>query len=159
MNICTKIILLFFVIIQLGCSSGKDGDLFLRFRAVLEPMEFIIDNPDIPTYPEYDIYSAGTKPEDIVNPYAVKAMAEEGYDISSQYPKLVNEFINEPFDYVLTVCDSANELCPVFPNGNNRIHNDFVDPSRSSYDSEEHALNVYRNTVQEISTWIDNLSL
>jgi len=110
-------------------------------------------------YPEYDIYSAGTKPEDIVNPYAVKAMAEEGYDISSQYPKLVNEFINEPFDYVLTVCDSANELCPVFPNGNNRIHNDFVDPSRSSYDSEEHALNVYRNTVQEISTWIDNLSL
>jgi len=110
-------------------------------------------------YPEHDIYSAGTKPEDIVNPYAVKAMAEEGYDISSQYPKLVNEFINEPFDYVLTVCDSANELCPVFPNGNNRIHNDFVDPSRSSYDSEEHALNVYRNTVQEISTWIDNLSL
>ena len=110
-------------------------------------------------YPEYDIYSAVTKPEDIVNPYAVKAMAEEGYDISSQYPKLVNEFINEPFDYVLTVCDSANELCPVFPNGNNRIHNDFVDPSRSSYDSEEHALNVYRNTVQEISTWIDNLSL
>jgi hypothetical protein len=56
MNICTKIFLLFFVIIQLGCSSGQDGDLFLRFRAVLEPMEFIIDNPDIPPYPEYDIY-------------------------------------------------------------------------------------------------------
>ena len=72
-------------------------------------------------YPEYDIYSAGTKPEDIVNPYAVKAMAEEGYDISSQYPKLVNEFTNEPFDHVLTVCDSANELCPVFPNGSLNI--------------------------------------
>ena len=40
----------------MGCSSGKDGDLFLRFRAVIEPVEFIIDNPDIPNYPEYDIY-------------------------------------------------------------------------------------------------------
>ena len=61
-------------------------------------------------YPDYEIYSAGTKPEEIVNPFAVKAMAEEGYDISTQYPKLVNEFIDEPFEYVLTVCDSANEL-------------------------------------------------
>ena len=109
-------------------------------------------------FPDYDIYSAGTKPEEIVNPYAVKAMTEEGYDITTQYPKLVNEFIEEPFDYVLTVCDSANELCPVFTNGKNRIHNAFVDPSRSSYDSEEHALEVYRSTVKEISAWIDSLS-
>ncbi len=57
MRIFTKIILFFFIIIQMmGCSSGKDGDLFLRFRAVIEPVEFIIDNPDIPNYPEYDIY-------------------------------------------------------------------------------------------------------
>lgn len=57
MRIFTKIILNFFIIIQMmGCSSGKDGDLFLRFRAVIEPVEFIIDNPDIPNYPEYDIY-------------------------------------------------------------------------------------------------------
>ena len=70
----------------------------------------------------------------------------------------INEFIDEPFEYVLTVCDSANELCPVFPNGKNRIHNAFVDPSRSSYDSDEHALEVYRNTVKEISSWIDSLS-
>ena len=108
-------------------------------------------------FPDYEIYSAGTKPEEIVNPYAVKAMAEEGYDITNQYPKLVNEFIEEPFDFVLTVCDSANELCPVFPNGRKRIHNAFVDPSRSSYDSDEHALEVYRNTVREISFWIDKL--
>ena len=98
-------------------------------------------------HPNFEIYSAGTKPEEIVNPYAVKAMAEEGYDISSQYPKLVSDFIEEPFDYVLTVCDSANELCPIFPNGKNRVHNAFVDPSRSSYDSENHALDVYRDTV------------
>ena len=109
-------------------------------------------------YPQAEIYSAGTHPEIQVNPYAVKAMAEVGYDISKQYPKLVNDFIHEEFDYVLTVCNSAEETCPVFPNAKNRVHNSFVDPSRSSYDSDEHALEVYRNTVKEISAWIDSLS-
>lgn len=110
-------------------------------------------------YPEAEIYSAGTHPEIQVNPYAVQAMAEVGYDISKQYPKLVNDFINEEFDYVLTVCNSAQETCPVFPNAKNRVHNSFVDPSRSSYESDEHALEVYKNTVKEISNWIDNLNL
>tara|TARA_B100000902_G_C26491778_1_gene519665 strand:- start:93 stop:497 length:405 start_codon:yes stop_codon:yes gene_type:complete len=110
-------------------------------------------------FPEAEIYSAGTHPEIQVNPYAVKAMAEVGYDISKQYPKLVNDFINEEFDYVLTVCNSAQETCPVFPNAINRVHNSFVDPSRSSYESDEHALEVYKNTVKEISNWIDNLNL
>lgn len=110
-------------------------------------------------YPQAEVYSAGTHPEIQVNPYAVKAMAEVGYDISKQYPKLVNDFIHEEFDYVLTVCNSAEETCPVFPNAKNRVHNSFVDPSRSSYDSDEHALEVYKNTVNEISNWIDNLSL
>lgn len=110
-------------------------------------------------FPEAEIYSAGTHPEIQVNPYAVQAMAEVGYDISKQYPKLVNDFINEEFDYVLTVCNSAQETCPVFPNAINRVHNSFVDPSRSSYESDEHALEVYKNTVKEISNWIDNLNL
>ena len=110
-------------------------------------------------YPEAEIYSAGTHPEIQVNPYAVQAMAEVGYDISKQYPKLVTDFIHEEFDYVLTVCDSAQETCPVFPNAKNRVHNSFVDPSRSSYKSDEHALEVYKNTVKEISNWIDNLNL
>ena len=110
-------------------------------------------------YPEAEIYSAGTHPEIQVNPYAVQAMAEVGYDISKQYPKLVNDFIDEEFDYVLTVCNSAQETCPVFPNAINRVHNSFVDPSRSSYESDEHALEVYKNTVEEISNWIDNLNL
>ena len=110
-------------------------------------------------YPEAEIYSSGTHPEIQVNPYAVQAMAEIGYDISKQYPKLVNDFINEEFDYVLTVCNSAQETCPVFPNAIKRVHNSFVDPSRSSYESDEHALEVYKNTVKEISNWIDNLNL
>ena len=110
-------------------------------------------------YPDAEIYSAGTYPETHVNPYAVKAMAESGYDISKQYPKLVNDFIKDEFDHVLTVCDSAQETCPVFPNAKNRIHNSFVDPSRATYESDDYALEVYKNTVKEISIWIDNLKL
>jgi arsenate reductase len=110
-------------------------------------------------YPDAEIYSAGTYPETHVNPYAVKAMAESGYDISKQYPKLVNDFIKDEFDHVLTVCDSAQETCPVFPNSKNRVHRSFVDPSRSSYESDDHALDIYKNTVKEISNWIDNLQL
>ena len=110
-------------------------------------------------YPDAEIYSAGTYPETHVNPYAVKAMAERGYDISKQYPKLVNDFIKDEFDHVLTVCDSAQETCPVFPNAKNRVHRSFVDPSRSSYESDDHALDIYKNTVKEISNWIDNLQL
>ena len=110
-------------------------------------------------YPDAEIYSAGTYPETHVNPYAVKAMAESGYDISKQYPKLVNDFIKDEFDHVLTVCDSAQETCPVFPNAKNRVHRSFVDPSRSSYESDDHALDIYKNTVKEISNWIYNLQL
>ena len=110
-------------------------------------------------YPDAEIYSAGTYPETHVNPYAVKAMEESGYDISKQYPKLVNDFIKDEFDHVLTVCDSAQETCPVFPNAKNRVHRSFVDPSRSSYESDDHALDIYKNTVKEISNWIDNLQL
>jgi len=110
-------------------------------------------------YPDAEIYSAGTYPETHVNPYAVKAMAESGYDISKQYPKLVNNFIKDEFDHVLTVCDSAQETCPVFPNAKNRVHRSFVDQSRSSYESDDHALDIYKNTVKEISNWIDNLQL
>ena len=109
-------------------------------------------------YPDYEIQSAGTHPEAIVNPYAVRAMAEEGYDISTHYPKLVDDFIEESFDFVLTVCSSADELCPVFPNAKKRIHKPFVDPSRPSYDSDKHALIIYKQTVKEISDWIDNLN-
>jgi len=110
-------------------------------------------------YPDAEIYSAGTYPETHINPYAVKAMAESGYDISKQYPKLVNDFIKDEFDHVLTVCDSAQETCPVFPNAKNTVHRSFVDPSRSSYESDDHALDIYKNTVKEISNWIDNLQL
>ena len=109
-------------------------------------------------FPDFEVFSAGTHPESNVNPYAVRVMLENGIDISSHYPKLVDDFLDTEFDYVLTVCDSANELCPVFPNAKNRIHKSFVDPKRDHYDSEEHALKIYTQTVQEISDWIETIS-
>ena len=110
-------------------------------------------------FPDYEIFSAGTHPETSVNSYAVRAMQEKGIDISSHYPKLVGDFTDTEFDYVFTVCDSANELCPVFTNTKNKIHNSFVDPNRDSYKSDEDALNIYRKTVEDISEWIDNLEI
>ena len=109
-------------------------------------------------FPDFEVFSAGTHPESNVNPYAVRVMQEKEIDISSHYPKLVDDFLDTEFDYVLTVCDSANELCPVFPNAKNRIHNSFVDPKRDHYDSEEHALKIYTQTVQEISDWIETIT-
>ena len=109
-------------------------------------------------FPDFEIFSAGTHPESNVNPYAVRVMQENEIDISSHYPKLVDDFLDTEFDYVLTVCDSANELCPVFPNAKNRIHKSFVDPKRDHYDSEEHALKIYTQTVQEISDWIETIT-
>ena len=109
-------------------------------------------------FPDFEVFSAGTHPESIVNPYAVRVMQEKEIDISSHYPKLVDDFLDTEFDYVLTVCDSANELCPVFPNAKNRIHKSFVDPKRDHYDSEEHALKIYTQTVQEISDWIETIT-
>ena len=109
-------------------------------------------------FPDFEVFSAGTHPESNVNPYAVRVMQEKEIDISSHYPKFVDDFLDTEFDYVLTVCDSANELCPVFPNAKNRIHKSFVDPKRDHYDSEEHALKIYAQTVQEISDWIETIT-
>ena len=109
-------------------------------------------------FPDFEVFSAGTHPESNVNPYAVRVMQENEIDISSHYPKLVDDFLDTEFDYALTVCDSANELCPVFPNSKNRLHKSFVDPKRDHYDSEEHALKIYTQTVQEISDWIETIT-
>ena len=109
-------------------------------------------------FPDFEVFSAGTHPESNVNPYAVRVMQENEIDISSHYPKLVDDLIDTEFDYALTVCDSANELCPVFPNAKNRLHKSFVDPKRDHYDSDEHALKIYSQTVQEISDWIEKIN-
>jgi len=101
-------------------------------------------------YPEADIFSAGTKPEKDVNPYAVQVMSEMGIDISDQYPKSVNQFVKKSFDYVITVCDNAKEACPVFLGKvKSRLHVGFEDPADATGTDEE-KLVVYRKIRDQI---------
>ena len=76
----------------------------------------------------FEVFSAGTKPTQ-VRPEAIAAMNELGIDISHQRSKSVDEFVGKPLDFVITVCDSANETCPVFPGNVKRLHWPFEDPA------------------------------
>jgi len=77
------------------------------------------------------VYSAGTEPANKVNPKAIAVMKEAGIDISSHTPKNVDQYINEEWDYVITVCDDANETCPTFIGKvKHRLHMGFEDPSK-----------------------------
>jgi arsenate reductase len=84
-----------------------------------------------------------------VNPLAVRAMAEVGIDISAQRSKTLERFVDEPWDYVVTVCDSAHEACPLFPRATARMHWSFDDPS-SARGSDEERLAVFRRVRDEI---------
>ena len=75
-----------------------------------------------------DVFSAGTNPS-IVRPEAIAVMSELGIDLSGHRSKHVVEFDGQPFDYVITVCDDANESCPIFPGDTERIHWSFPDPA------------------------------
>lgn len=110
-------------------------------------------------YPDYEIYSAGTKPEKEVNRFAVKVMKEAGIDISQHIPKNVVTFVNNSFDYVITVCNNAKESCPIFTGKvAKRLHFGFEDPADAS-GTEEQILTVYRRIRDEIQTTINNLKL
>ena len=79
-----------------------------------------------------DVYSAGTEPARKVNPMAVEVMKKAGIDISDHKPKNVDQYIGEEWDYVITVCDHANEVCPAFQGKvRNRLHMGFEDPSET----------------------------
>lgn len=91
-----------------------------------------------------EVYSAGTKPEKAVNPKAIQVMKEKGIDLSRNYPKSVDQFIEQPFDYVITVCDSAKETCPVFSGQvNHRLHMGFEDPA-GTIGTDEEILDKFR---------------
>jgi arsenate reductase len=99
-----------------------------------------------------EVYSAGTRAEKKVNPYAVKAMAEIGIDISQQIPQQVDEYLETDFDYVITVCDGAKEICPVFTGKvKRRLHIGFEDPADATGTDEE-KMPVYRKVRDEIRT-------
>jgi len=103
-------------------------------------------------------YSAGVEVHGL-NQRAVKVMAEADVDISQQRSKHVRELMNIPFDYVVTVCDTANESCPLFPGRAKRVHVGFDDPPKLAKDakSEEEALEHYRRVRDEIKKFVEGL--
>lgn len=102
--------------------------------------------------PKLEVFSAGTKPAEKVNPVAVKVMRGKGIDISGHTPHDVKEYLNEPWDYVITVCGGANESCPSFVgNVKHRIHIGFDDPS-DAIGSEEFVMAEFRRVRDEIKT-------
>ncbi len=105
-----------------------------------------------------DAYSAGTRPEREVNPFAVKVMAEMGIDISGHMPEPVSKYLDENFDIVATLCDNARETCSVFTGVSDRqIHNGFIDPVDAT-GSDGEITEVYRRIRDEIQKWVDAIS-
>jgi arsenate reductase len=97
----------------------------------------------------FDVYSAGTEATR-VRPEAITVMDELGIDISGQQSKTFQRFFDQPWDYVITVCDDANESCPVFPGTAGRSHWSFEDPSKATGTDEER-LAVYRAVRDQIA--------
>jgi len=101
----------------------------------------------------FDVFSAGTQPCR-VRPEAISVMRELGIDISSHRSKSVEEFARESFDFVLTVCDNANETCPVFPGHGMRIHRNFADPA-AVQGTDGERLAAFRRVRDELRTYLN----
>lgn len=101
----------------------------------------------------FDVESAGTKPSS-VRSEAIAAMRELGIDISGHRSKSVAEFDGQHFDYVITVCDSARETCPVFFGSAKRLHRSFEDPPAESVGSEESRLVIFRRVRDELRRYL-----
>jgi len=97
-----------------------------------------------------EVFSAGTKPAEKINPFAVKAMKEIGIDISAGIAENVDKYLNQSFDYVITVCDNAKETCPIFIGDvKHRLHIGFDDPA-DAVGSESEVMPVYCRVRDEI---------
>jgi arsenate reductase len=97
-----------------------------------------------------EVFSAGTHPAPHANPYAVAVMKEAGIDISKNEPKNADLFVDDSFDYVITVCGGAKEVCPAFTgNVKHRLHIGFDDPADARGTFEE-VMSVYRRVRDEI---------
>jgi arsenate reductase len=101
----------------------------------------------------FEVFSAGTRAS-FVRQEAIQAMAEIGIDISGHRSKNVDEFAGQEFDFVITVCDHANEICPVFPGKTRRIHHSFEDPPAPDSADAETTLTVFRRVRDEIREWM-----
>ena len=97
------------------------------------------------------VYSAGVEVHGL-NPRAVRVMAEDGVDISAHTSNHVNEYAAVPFDYVITVCDHANEVCPVFPSTAKKLHHNFPDPAKAT-GSEEEIMAQFRRVRDQVKAY------
>ena len=109
----------------------------------------------------FEVQSAGTE-QTRVNPLAIQVMAEEGIDISAHTSKLVSGLMAEHWDHVITVCDDANESCPIFPGQVKRLHWSFQDPSRAT-GNEAARLDTFRTVRDQIRSaigeWLVEMSV
>jgi arsenate reductase (thioredoxin) len=101
----------------------------------------------------FEAFSAGTEATR-VRPLAIRAMAELGIDISQQESKTLDRYLDQPFDRVITVCDRANEACPVFFRAKRRLHWSLPDPGQAR-GTEEEQLAVYRQVRDAIRARIE----
>ena len=103
-------------------------------------------------------YSAGVAPSKL-DPRAVAVMREAGVDISPQVPTHVSDLLDTDFDFVVTVCNHANETCPVFPGPVRRIHRNFDDPPKLAKTAKtpDEALDHYRRVRDEIKAFVQTL--
>ena len=102
--------------------------------------------------PRLEVFSAGTEPAERVNPRAIQVMREIGIDISGGHPKGVKQFLDQSFDYVITVCDDADKNCPWFTGQvEHRVHIGFLDPAKAT-GSEAEILAVFRQVRDQIRT-------
>ena len=98
---------------------------------------------------DFEVHSAGTEVRGI-NPYAVRVLGELGIDWSAARSELITKFLDQRFDYVVTVCDRARETCPVFPGSENTLHWSLDDPSEVE-GTDEDKMAAFRRTQVEIS--------
>jgi len=101
----------------------------------------------------FKVFSAGTEAT-MVRPLAIRAMQELGIDIAGQQSKTLARYLDQPFDQVITVCDQANEACPVFFGARERLHWSFPDPSQAT-GTEAEQLSVYRQVRDAIRARIE----
>lgn len=102
----------------------------------------------------FEVFSAGSEPSGKVASGAIAAMHEIGIDISGHRSKSMLEFVGQPFDVVITVCDNAAENCPVFPGPGRRFHRDFTDPAKAPRDEQTA---VFRRVRDEIAAWLTEI--
>lgn len=96
----------------------------------------------------FEVASAGTRATR-VHPLAIRAMADVGIDLGGHTSKAVDDLVEQPWDHVITVCDAANETCPLFPEECSRLHWSFEDPSRAT-GSDHERLEVFRRVRDQI---------